>query len=80
MALRAAMTQASSPVAEAVPIMAYPMPLMMARISEKSRLISPGVVMMSLIPCTAWRRTSSAAWNASKKLVPLGTRSRSWSF
>ncbi len=28
------------------------------------------MVMMSLMPCTAWRRMSSAMRNASKKLVP----------
>jgi hypothetical protein len=38
------------PPAVAVPMMAKPMPSMMARTSAKSRLISPGVVMMSLMP------------------------------
>ena len=50
------------------------MPSMMVRMSEKSRLIRPGVVMMSLMPCTAWRRTSSAMRKASKKLVPFGNQ------
>ena len=36
------------------------MPSMMERMSEKSRLIRPGVVMMSAMPSTAWRRMSSA--------------------
>src|SRR5450759_1015678 len=49
------------------------MPSMVARMSEKSRLIMPGVVMMSLMPCTACIRMSSARRNASKKLVPRGT-------
>src|SRR5215472_10316431 len=47
---------------------------MVALMSEKSRLISPGVTMMSLIPCTAWRSRSSAILKDSKKLVPRGTR------
>ena len=36
-----------------------PAPSMMALMSLKSVLISPGVVMMSETPSTAWRRTSS---------------------
>ena len=59
-AFLAASITAFSPLAVAVPIMAYPMPCMMARMSEKSRLIKPGVVMMSAMPCTACRKTSSA--------------------
>jgi len=43
---------------------------MMAFTSAKSRLMMPGTVMMSEMPCTAWRRMSSAMRNASKKLVP----------
>src|SRR5487761_178815 len=43
--------------------------------SAKSRLMMPGMVMMSLMPCTAWRRMSSAIRNASKKLVPCSTHS-----
>ena len=43
--------------------------------SAKSRLMMPGIVMMSLMPCTAWRRISSAMRNASKKLVPCSTHS-----
>ena len=41
--------------------------------SAKSRLMMPGMVMMSLMPCTAWRRMSSAMRKASKKLVPRST-------
>src|SRR5260370_183241 len=48
-------------------------PIMVALISEKSRLIRPGVMMMSLMPCTAWRSRSSATLKDWKKLVPLGT-------
>src|SRR5437667_30565 len=46
---------------------------MMAFTSAKSRLMMPGTVMMSEMPCTAWRRMSSAMRNASKKLVPRST-------
>ncbi len=41
------------PEAMPVPIRAIPMPLMMVRTSAKSRLISPGMVIKSEIPCTA---------------------------
>ena len=47
---------------------------MVAFTSAKSRLIMPGVTMMSLMPWTAWRSRSSAALKDSKKLVPRGTR------
>ena len=39
---------------------------MIVRTSAKSRLMSPGTVMMSLMPCTPWRRTSSTTRNASR--------------
>src|SRR5215472_10737171 len=48
--------------------------------SAKSRLMMPGTVMMSEMPCTAWRRMSSAMRNASKKLVPRSTVSIKRSF
>src|SRR5208282_5538932 len=47
------------------------MPFRIVRTSAKSRLMMPGMVMMSLMPWTAWRSTSSAMRNASKKLVPF---------
>ena len=53
---------------------------MMAFTSAKSRLMMPGTVMMSEMPCTAWRRMSSAMRNASKKLVPRSTVSIKRSF
>ena len=56
-----------SPLACAVPMTAKPMPAMMAFTSAKSRLMMPGMVMMSEIPCTAWRKMSSATRNDSKK-------------
>src|SRR5213593_1525323 len=46
---------------------------MMAFTSAKSRLMIPGTVMMSEMPCTACRRMSSAMRKASKKLVPRST-------
>src|SRR5437763_15652511 len=54
-----------SPRAKPVPINAIPIPCMIVRTSAKSRLINPGTVIKSLIPCTACRSTSSAVLNAS---------------
>ena len=53
---------------------------MIARTSAKSRLISPGIVMMSLIPWTPWRRTSSTTRNASMIAVFFWTTSLRRSF
>src|SRR5215467_2125612 len=53
---------------------------MMAFTSAKSRLMMPGTVMMSEMPCTACRKISSAIRNASKKLVPRSTVSIKRSF
>ena len=50
---------------------------MIARTSAKSRLMSPGIVMMSLMPWTPWRRTSSTTRNASRMLVFFWTTSLS---
>ena len=55
-----------SPLATPVPISAMPMPVMIVLTSAKSTLISPGTVIRSLMPCTAWRSTSSAIRNASE--------------
>ena len=79
-ALFAASTAALLPPATAVPITAYPIPCMIVRTSAKSRLMIPGIVMISLIPWTAWRRMSSAIRNDSKKLVPRSTTSIRRSF
>src|SRR5580704_7236133 len=68
------------PEATAVPITAYPWPDIIVFTSAKSRLIMPGIVMMSEIPCTACRKISSAMRNASKKLVPCSTHSIKRSF
>src|ERR1017187_6637383 len=50
---------------------------MTALMSEKSRLIVPVVLIMSLMPCTACRSMSSATLKASKKLAPRGTSASS---
>ncbi len=70
----AASSARCSPLATPVPISAMPMPVMMVRTSAKSTLISPGMVIRSLIPCTAWRSTSSAMRNASDSGVPRSTK------
>ena len=75
MAACAAAVARFSPRAVAVPITAYPMPAMMVFTSAKSRLMMPGMVMMSEMPCTAWRRMSSATRNDSKKPASLATAS-----
>ena len=75
MAACAASTARRSPLAVAVPITANPMPCMMAFTSAKSRLMMPGIVMMSEIPCTAWRRMSSAMRNDSKNPAFCATAS-----
>src|SRR5580692_3846927 len=54
------------PLAVAVPITAYPMRAMIVFTSAKSRLMMPGMVMMSEIPCTPCRRMSSATRKDSK--------------
>jgi len=49
---------------------------MIVRTSAKSRLIRPGIVMMSLMPWTPWRSTSSTTLNASSTVVFFWTTSR----
>ncbi len=44
------------------------------RTSAKSTLTSPGTVMRSLMPWTAWRSTSSAMRKASERGVPRSTK------
>ena len=80
MACRAASTARFSPDARPMPISADPASFMIARTSAKSRLIRPGMVMMSLMPCTPWRRTSSTTRNASRMLVFFWTTSFRRSF
>ena len=80
MAWRAASTARFSPVARPMPISAEPASFMIARTSAKSRLMSPGIVMMSLMPWTPWRRTSSTTRKASRIAVFFWTTSLSRSF
>ena len=69
-----------SPRAKPVPISAMPIPCIIVRTSAKSRLIKPGTVIKSLIPCTAWRSTSSAVLNASVTEAVCATAPNSLSF
>src|SRR5277367_3764216 len=49
------------------------MPAMIAFTSAKSRLMMPGMVMMSEMPCTPWRRMSSATRKDSKNPASCAT-------
>src|SRR5690606_2070017 len=75
----AAFTARSSPEATPMPISAEPALSMMVRTSAKSRLMRPGTVIRSEMPCTPWRSTSSASLNASRMDVrfsaPCSSRS-----
>ena len=51
------------------------MPAMMAFTSAKSRLMMPGMVMMSEMPCTPWRKMSSATRKLSKNPASCATAS-----
>ena len=62
-----------SPVAMPIPSSAWPASLMIVRTSAKSRLIRPGSVTRSEMPCTPWRSTSSATRNASTIEVPFSS-------
>ena len=52
---------------------------MIVRTSAKSRLIRPGIVIRSVIPCTPWRRTLSASRKASSIEVRRSTTASSFS-
>ncbi len=69
MAISAASTARLSPRAEPMPISADPAPLMTDFTSAKSRLISPGVVIRSVMPDTPCSSTWSADLNASRTLM-----------
>ena len=58
------------PPAYPMPSSAVPAPRMMVRTSAKSRLIRPGSVIRSQMPCTPWRSRSSQTLKASTMLVP----------
>ena len=49
-----------------MPMSAEPASCMIVRTSAKSRLMSPGTVMRSVMPCVPWRSTSSAMRKASR--------------
>ena len=70
----------SAPEEKPMPISAVPEPSMIVRTSAKSRLIRPGSVIRSQIPCTPWRRTSSAILKASSIDVDLSSTSSKRSF
>ena len=53
---------------------------MIVRTSAKSRLITPGTVIRSVMPWTPWRSTSSAMRNASMIEVRFSTSDSSRSF
>ena len=79
MADSAARRARSSPSASPVPIMALPISAMMVRISAKSRLTMPGLIIKSVTPRTPIYRTLSAILNASWKVVrSLARRNRFW--
>ncbi len=67
----AACTARPSPRAEPMPINALPAPDMTLLTSAKSRLISPGVVIRSVMPWTPESSTSSADRKASIRLTPM---------
>ena len=70
----------SSPLAVPIPICAIPLSVMTVCTSAKSRLISAGRLIRSVIPCTACCNTSSAFFSASGMVVLRSTISRSLSF
>ena len=72
----AARTARSSPLAVPIPIRAEPAPFITDLTSAKSKLMRPGVVIRSVMPCTPARRTSSAVANASTTDTDLFTSSR----
>ena len=69
-----------SPRAVPMPISAEPASRMIVRTSAKSRLTSPGTVIRSVMPCTPWRRMSSAIRNDSRIGVVFSTTWSSRSF
>ena len=70
----------SSPVAYPIPICAYPLSIITVCTSAKSRLMSAGTLIKSVIPCTPCCNTSSAFLSASGILILRSTISKSLSF
>ncbi|HWH05002.1 MAG TPA: hypothetical protein VNT23_01035, partial [Gaiellaceae bacterium] len=79
-AVRAASAARFSPDAVPMPMRADPASRMIVRTSAKSRLTIPGIVIRSVMPCTPWRRMSSAIRNASVTGVRFSTTCSSRSF
>ncbi|MNL29341.1 hypothetical protein D3C87_1510220 [compost metagenome] len=79
MAVRAASMARPSPWPMPMPMRAEPAEDMTDLTSAKSTLIRPGMVMMSEMPWTPWRSTSSAIWKASCIEVRFSTTCRSLS-
>ena len=69
----------SSPVPLPIPICAIPLSFITVCTSAKSRLITDGTLIRSVMPCTACCSTSSAFFRASGIVVRLSTISRSLS-
>ena len=69
-----------SPLAMPMPIMAVPASFLTVRMSAKSRLMRPGMVMRSVTPWMPWRNVSSAMRKASIIEVFLSTISSRRSF
>ena len=65
MAVKAASRARDLPVPVPIPIIAEPASAITDRTSAKSTFTKPGMVIMSVMPCTPWRNTSSASWKAS---------------
>ena len=79
MAAVAASSARFLPCATPTPSMAVPEPFITAFTSAKSTLTRPEIVMISEIPCTPWRSTSSARRNASCRGASSITTSNSLS-
>ncbi len=79
-AARAASAERFSPWPTPMPMSAEPALRMIVRTSAKSRFTIPGTVIRSVMPCTPWRRTSSAILNASPSGVFFSTTCSSRSF
>ncbi|MBT9142715.1 MAG: hypothetical protein DDT29_01109 [Dehalococcoidia bacterium] len=76
----AASTVRLSPEPTPIPMRAAPVSFIIVFTSAKSKLIRPGTAIKSEMPCTPWRRTSSAMRNASKMGVRLSTTCSNLSF
>ncbi len=70
----------SSPLPSPIPIWAIPLSFITVWTSAKSRLITAGTLIKSVMPCTACWSTSSAFFKASGMVVRLSTISSSLSF